>query len=279
MNSAQYWKEHGNSVQDSIDLYISKDGNDANDGLTEKTPFLTVDRLWEAVAKLRFAPYSNCNLHFGAGNWGDVTINNSHMVYTLTSIDSTVGTNSNHAHVPIFRKLIVRSPVLIYAGNVEVQYGELTDGAQVWTTGYFRCRAMSVNSSCRLGFQEDTTVDVVSGDTTANALTYVFSCSGLIEVSSTINIVDSLDSTVSLFSVSSNGCLSLYSQFSLTGTFTGQHLTMQNSRLIGDYSKLTNRTVANSWLGDDLIVAGNITAGETITGDKVLNAVFNDVES
>ena len=60
-----------------LHIYISKNGNNNNTGLSPDFPVLTVNKTIEIANSITFYNSNSCiYLHFGKGDWGDITFNN-----------------------------------------------------------------------------------------------------------------------------------------------------------------------------------------------------------
>lgn len=90
----------------NIDIYISKNGNNTNTGLSPEFPVLTADRAVEiANAIILNRVNSTVYFHFGAGDWGDITFNNLPYFLHILPYDGNTPTEYSE-DLPKFNNLI-----------------------------------------------------------------------------------------------------------------------------------------------------------------------------
>lgn len=86
------WKfPYTRATSSEIEVYISKNGNDNNLGLTPDTPVLTPNRAVEVASAIhRIATDAYVVFRFGAGNWGNVLFTRLPYIFHIQTYDGTV---------------------------------------------------------------------------------------------------------------------------------------------------------------------------------------------
>jgi len=83
-----------NVYTSNVNIYVSKTGNDNNDGLTSSTPVLTVTRALTIAAGI--STTETITVHFGEGDWGDVVVRESNIAATTFNVRSINANNKAH---------------------------------------------------------------------------------------------------------------------------------------------------------------------------------------
>ncbi len=103
-------------------LYVSKQGSDDNDGLSQETPLLTIDKAFE-IANRNIPANVDCCLHLcvGPGDWGNFKIHLKPYVVHLYGFNYTnyITDIADIDSLPHFSEITVRSSIQIYNANFD----------------------------------------------------------------------------------------------------------------------------------------------------------------
>ena len=125
-----------NVYTSNVNIYVSKSGSDANDGLTSSTPVLTVGRALAIAAGI--STTAVITFHFGSGEWGALNIHGSSMncnQIILTRLNDTISqTDTND--FPHFETIHIHES-MFSIGNINVDNMEIRT-SYCETSGYFK---------------------------------------------------------------------------------------------------------------------------------------------
>lgn len=110
--------------------YISKSGNDNNNGLSEATAFLTAERAFKELMTNIPSITLNVNLKFGAGEWGTIIIpKNQYSGVFIDQIRATASSSSDNSEAPIFNTITVYDGRVtlrnLVASRINAYYGSI----------------------------------------------------------------------------------------------------------------------------------------------------------
>lgn len=109
------WTPHGSSRGGAV-IYLSKSGSNLNTGLEPEYPVLTVDRAFKIADALALGrPNASVTFCFGAGDWGDVSINPKSYNVVLAPYDNTVPT-AYSTSLPVFGSIYVYGTIVYLKG-------------------------------------------------------------------------------------------------------------------------------------------------------------------
>lgn len=153
----------------AVNIYVAKDGNDANDGLSPDTAVQTVNRALDIMTNLQVSRNASVYLRFGPGDWGnvDIVLSLSNITYLrITSITNTVGTTNNLGELPFFARIRTMQGRFQVFNVVSNEIMSL-EGSMLNLAGYIRCAYFSANNGGYMGFAGDTTYDIVNNSRAA----------------------------------------------------------------------------------------------------------------
>lgn len=261
-------------------IYLSKNGDDNNLGLTSDTPVLTVGRA-VAVANAVNSEKATRQVyfHFGAGDWGDVTFTNIPYSISITPYDGNNGTAYSE-DLPKFGTLRGNFSNFSITGCVcDLLF--LTDNSVCSIIGYNRINRYAVNNDSFLYvYSSFLELGTINPNTQPFIAT---STGGLIyfaaNVNTTFRLVDDITSTVGFIRVNGTGRLYLLSNFTFDfngHTFTGNKIRISAGAHV-DGMGSDPATYFNNFFGNGVLIengaiingvsTGNVNkAGDTITG-------------
>lgn len=131
-------------------IYISKAGNDANDGSTEAKAVLTPARALDIATGMRVSRNGTIIFRFGAGDWGNLDIRAGMFscgYIQITSITTTIGSTGNTANLPKFSRIYGYTG-RFYVSNVISDIIYAQEGAFLQVMNYIKtgCLEASGNS-------------------------------------------------------------------------------------------------------------------------------------
>lgn len=92
----------------SVTFYISKTGNDNNDGLSENAAFLTWNKANEEAVKLRLSQTTAIIFRFGPGAWGALDVSTRNLScyrILITSVRASSASSTDNSDIPYFSRI------------------------------------------------------------------------------------------------------------------------------------------------------------------------------
>ncbi len=182
------WLPRTGFLNGSVHVYVSKTGSDTNGGYTPDQPVLSMSMAIYKMLMMKPGVSGSVFLHFGPGEWGNLTLYNFHssgaaiVVTSLAAADAT----TEPADMPKFGTLTAANGAMLLLRNIEAdrvacsyqsrihaQYYNKIGAVVAGYSGRFffdstsvtGIKAQTVQTSCYLNAYRHGLVDIINGAT------------------------------------------------------------------------------------------------------------------
>lgn len=282
------WMPIGGAVSGAKRLWVSKSGSDANSGLSESSPLLTINKALRIAAGISVGgTNSYVILCVGEGDWGDVVLHGLPFSLFIRPFDGSRPTEYSDA-LPRFGNLQVRGMTTVITGIVANSLTAFYGGTIFVDSGYKRIGAVRARQSSRIMFLSDSSAsnvwEIHSQTVYTDALCSVYDDSSIDFAGFLhIRLAENLTASSAFLSVGRNarfGSFKSRTVFDATEyTFTGKKFTVANTAVLnsgesGGASRFFTEDLPGE--GGDFVL-GCIVNGYTM--GQVANTDFNALDA
>ena len=194
-SSWQAWEPIGGTRTNTVVIYVSKSGTDANTGLSNSHPVQTISRALSVAKGIAPHGYNNVvvRLCLGEGDWGTATFRSLPYMLQLYPFDNTVPTEYS-ASLPSFENLEAYNSYVQVAGIVATNRIRTNSGTIEVLGGYTRfAEISSQNNSHVIIVGSSNPIEIISKENHTSVFTVGVDSSMYIANERVCNIVENLN--------------------------------------------------------------------------------------
>ena len=149
------WLPRSGFLNADIHIYVSKDGDDTNAGYSADKPVLTVGMAAYKMLMMKPGIGKSFYLHFGPGEWGNMTLYASYASGATVVVTSLAAANSaaEPADMPKFGTIVFSRSLLAYVRNIEADMVDSSYDACTYFQYYNKIGALRPRYNGRILFE------------------------------------------------------------------------------------------------------------------------------